>query len=107
MHLLVVCTAERGLCGAFNSSIVRLARDQRQRAAWREGKTVKILCVGKKGYDMLRRQFEQHIIEVIELRAVKQVGFANADDDRARRSSRMFEAGEFDVATLFFSRFRR
>src|SRR6476661_3361714 len=58
VHLLVVCTAERGLCGAFNSSIVRLARE-RANALMAQGKTVKILCVGKKGYDQLRRQFEK------------------------------------------------
>ena len=76
-HLLVVCTAERGLCGAFNSSIVRLARDGRRRSA--QGKTIKFLCVGKKGYDHLRRQFEQEILEFIELRGVRQLGFENAD----------------------------
>ena len=69
VHLLVVCTAERGLCGAFNSSIVRLAREKAV-ALQNEGKTVKILCVGKKGYDQLRRQFEKQIIELIELRSI-------------------------------------
>ena len=68
MHLLVVCTAERGLCGAFNSSIVRLARE-RDQCADGEGKTVKILCVGRKGSDQLRRQYAKQIVEVIELRA--------------------------------------
>src|SRR5438552_1445652 len=61
-HLLVVCTAERGLCGAFNSSIVRLARE-RANSLMGQGKTVKILCVGKKGFDQLRRQFERQIID--------------------------------------------
>src|SRR6187401_2298279 len=68
-HLLVVCTAERGLCGAFNSSIARLARDHALRLM-SEGKTVKIICVGKKGYDVLRRQFSEQIIELIDLRSV-------------------------------------
>jgi F-type H+-transporting ATPase subunit gamma len=103
-HLLVVCTAERGLCGAFNSSIVRLARD-RANALLAQGKTVKILCVGKKGYDQLRRQYEKHIVELIELRSVRQIGFGNADAI-AKKIIAMFEAGEFDVATLFFSKFR-
>src|SRR5512141_26583 len=67
VHLLVVCTAERGLCGAFNSSIVRLARE-RANALTNEGKTFKILCVGRKGADQLRRQYAAQIIEVIELR---------------------------------------
>ena len=103
-HLLVVCKAERGLCGAFNGSIVRLAREHAN-ALLREGKTVKMLLVGKKGFEQLRRQFEQNIIEVIELRNVKQVGFGDADPIGKKIIS-MFEAGEFDVCTLFFSRFR-
>src|SRR5437868_1274315 len=72
VHLLVVCTAERGLCGAFNSSIVRLARDKIN-ALTGEGKQVKILCVGRKGYDQLRRNYEKLIVEVIELRGVRNV----------------------------------
>ena len=103
-HLLVVCTAERGLCGAFNSSIARLARDRAVRLM-NEGKTVKILCVGKKGYDILRRQFGALIIEVVDLRAARQVGFEHAEGI-AQGIVRRFEAGEFDVATLFYSRFR-
>ena len=67
VHLLVVCTAERGLCGAFNSSIVRLAREKIN-SLQAAGKTVKILCVGRKGYDQLRRQYEKQIVELIELR---------------------------------------
>ena len=103
-HLLVVCTAERGLCGAFNASIVRLAREHANRLI-REGKTVKMLLVGKKGYDQLRRQFEDNIVELIELRSVKQVGFGNADPIGKKIIS-MFNAGDFDVCTLFYSRFR-
>ena len=104
VHLLVVCTAERGLCGAFNSSIVRLAREKAN-SLLAQGKTIKILCVGKKGYDQLRRQFEKQIIELIELRSVKQIGFVNADSIGKKIIS-LFDAGEFDVCTLFFSRFR-
>ncbi|MDB5509394.1 MAG: synthase subunit gamma [Hyphomicrobiales bacterium] len=104
VHLLVVCTAERGLCGAFNSSIVRLARE-RALSLMGQGKTVKILCVGKKGYDQLRRQFEKQIIELIELRSVKQMAFSDADPI-GRKIIGMFEAGEFDVCTIFFARFR-
>ncbi len=104
VHLLVVCTAERGLCGAFNGSIVRLAREHANRLL-REGKTVKMLLVGKKGFEQLRRQFEQNIIEVIELRAVKQIGFGDADPI-GKKIIAMFEAGDFDVCTLFFSRFK-
>lgn len=104
VHLLLVLTAERGLCGAFNSSIARLARDKAN-ALKAEGKTVKIICVGKKGYDILRRQFAAEIIEFIDLREFKQVGFVNAEAIAQNVLAR-FANGEFDVATLFFSRFR-
>ncbi|HEV2564693.1 F0F1 ATP synthase subunit gamma [Microvirga sp. CF3016] len=104
VHLLIVCTAERGLCGAFNSSIARLARDHANRLL-AEGKTVKIICVGKKGYDILRRQFAEQIIEFVDLRSVRQIGFEQGDMIAQKVLAR-FEAGEFDVATLFYSRFR-
>ena len=103
-HLLIVCTAERGLCGAFNSSIARLARD-RANAFISEGKSVKFICVGKKGYDILKRLFEQDILEVVDLRGVKQIGFGNAQGI-ADKAIERFRNGEFDVATLFYSRFR-
>ena len=103
-HLLIVCTGERGLCGAFNTSIVRLARD-RANALLAAGKTVKILCVGKKGYDQLRRTHEKNIIELIELRAVSTISYATAQPIGAKVIG-MFEKGEFDVCTLFYSRFR-
>ena len=104
VHLLIVCTAERGLCGAFNSSIARLARDHANRLL-AEGKTVKIICVGKKGYDILRRQFAQQIIDFVDLRSVRQLGFEQGDMI-AQKVLGLFEQGEFDVATLFYSRFR-
>jgi F-type H+-transporting ATPase subunit gamma len=103
-HLLIVCTAERGLCGAFNASIARLARD-RANALISEGKSVKFICVGKKGYDILKRLFEQDILEVVDLRGVKQIGFGNAQGI-ADKAIERFRNGEFDVATLFYSRFR-
>src|ERR671916_2634319 len=78
VHLLVVCTAERGLCGAFNSSIARLARDHASRLM-AEGKTVKIICVGKKGYDILRRQFGAQIIDFVDLRAARTLNFEHAE----------------------------
>ncbi|HTO30911.1 MAG TPA: F0F1 ATP synthase subunit gamma, partial [Pararhizobium sp.] len=77
-HLLVVCTAERGLCGGFNSQIARFARDHVRRLL-AEGKTVKIVCVGKKGFDILRREFASLIIDRVDLREVKKIGFENAD----------------------------
>jgi F-type H+-transporting ATPase subunit gamma len=104
VHLLLVCTGERGLSGAFNSSIVRLARE-RAIALMNEGKEVKFFCVGRKGYEQLRRQFERQIIEHVDLRGVRQLAFKNAEDI-AKQVIARFEAGEFDVCTLFFSRFR-
>ncbi|MES2906612.1 MAG: F0F1 ATP synthase subunit gamma, partial [Pseudomonadota bacterium] len=102
-HLLVVCSAERGLCGGFNSSIARLARE-RANALMAQGKTVKILCVGKKAADVLKRQFAKQIIDVIDIR-VKQIGYADAERV-ADRVLREYQAGNFDVATLFYSRFK-
>lgn len=104
VHLLVVCSAERGLCGAFNSSIARLAREHAN-SLLDQGKTVKIICVGKKAYDLLRRQFEKEIIELIELRSVRSIGFENADAIGKKVIS-LFNDAQFDVCTLFFSRFR-
>ncbi|MGJ4940791.1 F0F1 ATP synthase subunit gamma [Bradyrhizobium sp. HKCCYLS1011] len=104
VHLLLVCTGERGLSGAFNSSIVRLARE-RALALMNEGKEVKFFCVGRKGYEQLRRQFEKQIIEHVDLRAVRQLGFVNAEGI-AKQVIARFEAGEFDVCTLFYSRFK-
>ncbi|WP_296037744.1 F0F1 ATP synthase subunit gamma [uncultured Agrobacterium sp.] len=104
VHLLVVCTAERGLCGGFNSQISRFARDH-ARKLMAQGKTVKIITVGKKGYDSLRREFSSNIIERIELRDVKRVGFANADMI-AKNIIARFNAGEFDVCTLIYSEFK-
>ncbi|HVI16217.1 MAG TPA: F0F1 ATP synthase subunit gamma [Pseudolabrys sp.] len=104
VHLLVVCTAERGLCGPFNSSIVRLAREKAN-ALIADGKDVKILCVGRKGYEQLRRLYSKQIIETIELRGVRTIGFEQADMI-ARKIIALFNEGAFDVATLFFSRFK-
>jgi F-type H+-transporting ATPase subunit gamma len=104
VHLLIVCTAERGLCGGFNSSIARLARDH-ARDLLAEGKTVKLYLVGKKGYDLMRREFSDTIVERIDFRGVRQMSFTEARQV-GRKVLDMFEAGEFDVATLFCSRFR-
>ena len=104
VHLLLVCTGERGLSGAFNSSIARLARE-RALSLLGQGKEVKIFCVGRKGYEQLRRQFDRQIVENIDLKSVRQLGFVNAEDI-ARRVLARFDAGEFDVCTLFYSRFK-
>jgi F-type H+-transporting ATPase subunit gamma len=104
VHLLLVCTGERGLSGPFNSSIVRLAREHAL-TLMNQGKEVKFFCVGRKGFEQLRRTFEKQIVENIELRSVRQLGFVNAEDI-AKKIIARFEAGEFDVCTLFFSRFK-
>jgi F-type H+-transporting ATPase subunit gamma len=104
VHLLIVATAERGLCGGFNSQIARFARDH-VRKLQAAGKTVKIITVGKKGYDILRRDFANLIIDRVDLREVRQLGFANADVI-ARKVIGLFEQGQFDVATLFYSEFK-
>ena len=104
VHLLVVCTAERGLCGPFNSSIVRLAREK-VNALINDGKEVKILCVGRKGQEQLRRLYGKLIIETIELRGVRTIGFEQAEMI-AKKIIALFDQGAFDVCTLFFSRFR-
>jgi F-type H+-transporting ATPase subunit gamma len=100
----VVCTAERGLCGGFNSQIARFARLHVQKLQ-ADGKQVKILCVGKKGYDILRRDFGSLLLDRVDLREVKRIGFANAEEI-AGRVSALFDAGEFDVCTLFYSEFK-
>jgi F-type H+-transporting ATPase subunit gamma len=104
VHLLLVCTGERGLCGAFNSAIVRLAREHAQ-ALIAQGREVKFICVGRKGYEQLRRIFEKQILEHVDLRSVRQLGFANAEDIANKVLTR-FDAGEFDVCTLFYSQFK-
>ena len=104
VHLLIVATAERGLCGGFNSSIAKLARE-RARSLIAQGKEVKILCVGKKGFDAIKRELGKYVIRTIELRGVKSVGYANATDI-SDVVFKMFEAGEFDVCTLFFAEFK-
>lgn len=102
-HLLVVMTAERGLCGGFNSSIVKIARYRAEKLL-SEGKTVKILTVGKKGREQLKRDLGDHLVAHIDLSEVKRVNYDNADDI-AKQIFAMYEAGEFDVATIFYNRF--
>ena len=104
VHLLLVCTAERGLCGPFNSAIVRLARE-RANALMAEGKEVRFFCVGRKGYEQLRRLYEKQIIEHIELRAVRTLAFEHAENI-GEKIVQLYKQGAFDVCTLFFSRFR-
>jgi len=104
VHLLIVATAERGLCGGFNSSIAKLAREHADRLI-RDGKTVKIFTVGKKGNDALKRLYGKYIVGHVDFRNVKAISFAEAQQVAAKVLE-MFDAGEFDVATLFFSEFK-
>jgi F-type H+-transporting ATPase subunit gamma len=103
-HLLVVCTADRGLAGAFNSSIARLAA-QDARRLMQQGKDVRFLCVGRKGYDILRRTFREQMAGLIDFRSVRKMSFGEATQVGDRVLG-MFAAGEFDVATLYFSEFK-
>ncbi len=103
VHLLVVMTAERGLCGGFNSNIAKLAR-QKADELRANGKTVKVLTVGKKGRDALKRDFGDLFVGHIDLSEVKRLGYTNAQDIAKDILSR-FDGGEFDVATIFYSKF--
>jgi F-type H+-transporting ATPase subunit gamma len=102
-HLLIVATGERGLAGAFNSNIAKMAREH-TRKLQAEGKQVKILTIGRKGADQLRRDFSKIMIDHVDLKGVRQIGYSNALDI-ALRVTKLFEDGEFDVATLFYSQF--
>ena len=103
VHLLVVMTAERGLCGGFNSNIAKLAK-QKAAELLGKGKTVKILTVGKKGRDQMKREYASHFVGHVDLTEIKRVGYADAQEI-ARDVLARFDAGEFDVATIFYSRF--
>ena len=103
VHLLVVMTAERGLCGGFNSNIAKLAKVHAAKLL-AQGKTVKILTVGKKGRDQLKREYAKYFVGHVDLTEVKRVGYADAQGI-ARDVLDRFDAGEFDVATIFYSKF--
>lgn len=104
VHLLIVASADRGLCGGFNSNIARLARERTLQLVG-EGKTVKLLCVGRKAADVLKRSFAAQIIDTISMRAVKRVSFQDALPV-GERVVKMFDEGEFDVCTLIYSEFK-
>lgn len=104
VHLLVVMTAERGLCGGFNSSIVKLAKAHAEKLT-KAGKQVKVLTVGKKGREQLKREFDNLMVGHVDLSDVKRLGYNNAQDI-AKDILGRFDANEFDVATIFFNRFQ-
>ncbi len=103
VHLLVVMTAERGLCGGFNANIAKLAKVHARRLI-AEGKEVKILTVGKKGRDSIRRDFAKNIVGHVDLTDVKRIGYADAQGI-AKDVLGRFDAGEFDIATIFYAKF--
>ena len=104
VHLLIVATAERGLCGGFNSSIAKMARAKADELV-AAGKTVKILTVGKKGRDQLKRDLADHMVDHVDLTEVKKIGYDTAHGIASDVVAR-FNAGEFDVATIFFAKFK-
>jgi F-type H+-transporting ATPase subunit gamma len=104
VHLLVVVTADRGLAGPFNTNVGRFARN-RIRALEAEGKTVKVLSVGRKGATFLKREFPRHVVGEISFMGKKRIGFEDAAMI-AERITGMLEAGEFDVCTLLYNRFQ-
>ncbi|MGB0343082.1 MAG: F0F1 ATP synthase subunit gamma [Parvibaculales bacterium] len=103
-HLLIVATSERGLCGGFNASIARLAREQ-ARALKAEGKSVKILCVGRKGHEVLKRDFDEELLPLVSYQGLKSVGF-NEAQGVATQILDAFAADEFDICTLYFAEFQ-
>jgi len=104
VHLLVVMTAERGLCGGFNANIAKLAKAEAADLL-AAGKTVKIITVGKKGRDAMKRDFRQYFIDHVDMTEVKRVGYADAQAVAANVLKR-FDAGEFDVAKMFYAQFQ-
>ena len=104
VHLLIVATSDRGLCGGFNTNIVRLARHKIEELT-AEGKKVMILCVGRKGRDQLKRVYGSMIVDTVEFTAVKRIGFVNAQAI-GKRVLAMFDEGKFDAATIIYSRFK-
>ncbi|UWR27077.1 F0F1 ATP synthase subunit gamma [Sulfitobacter sp. S223] len=103
VHLLIVMTAEKGLCGGFNANIAKKARAHAQKLI-AEGKQVKILTVGKKGRDQLKRDLSKHFVGHIDLSEVKRIGFTDAQGI-AKDVLIRFDEGEFDVATMFYAEF--
>jgi len=103
VHLLVVCTVDRGLCGGFNTSIVRKAVADALRLT-ADGKTVRFLCVGRKGYDILRRAYRDQIVDAIDFKGVRRVGFGEAQDIGGKVVG-LFDTADFDIATLYYAEF--
>jgi F-type H+-transporting ATPase subunit gamma len=104
IHLLILFTSERGLCGGFNSIVTRTLRDKIEKLI-DQNKTVKIVCVGKKGYDILKRQYSEMITEVIDMREVKSITYQDAKNI-SDKVVKMFFDGEFDKCSIFYNEFK-
>ncbi len=104
VHLLIVATSERGLCGGFNSSIAKMARAHTHELI-AAGKSVKMITVGKKGRDQLKREFGDIMIDHVDMSEVKRLGYAHASQI-GKDVIKRFDTAEFDVATIFYSRFQ-
>ena len=104
IHLLILFTSERGLCGGFNSIVTRTLRDKIENLI-DQNKTVKIVCVGKKGYDILKRQYSEMITEVVDMRAVKSITYQDAKNI-SDKVVKMFFDGEFDKCSIFYNEFK-
>jgi F-type H+-transporting ATPase subunit gamma len=104
IHLLILFTSERGLCGGFNSIVTRTLRDKIENLI-DQNKTIKIVCVGKKGYDILKRQYSEMITEVIDMRAVKSITYQDAKNI-SDKIVKMFFDGEFDKCSIFYNEFK-
>ena len=104
IHLLILFTSERGLCGGFNSIVTRTLRDKIENLI-DQNKTVKIVCVGKKGYEILKRQYSEMITEVIDMRAVKSITYQDAKNI-SDKVVKMFFDGEFDKCSIFYNEFK-
>jgi len=104
VHMLILFTSERGLCGGFNSVVTKSLREKIENLE-KENKTVKIICVGKKGYDILKRQYSEIITEVIDMREVKTVSYQDAKNI-SDKIIKMFFDGEFDKCSIFYNKFQ-
>ncbi len=102
-HLIIVATSERGLCGAFNSSIVRLAKNHINHLI-SDGNHIKILTIGKKGREQLKRDFGDYIIEHVDLAEIKKISYDDASNISDNIISKFFD-NEFDIATIFYNQF--
>ena len=103
-QLLILFTSERGLCGGFNSSITKLMREKIEDLQ-SSNKTVKIICIGKKGYDILKRKYSDLIVDVIDMKAVKSVSYQDAKDI-SQKIIKMYFDNEFDVCSIFYNKFK-